>query len=342
MINPSTFNHGHALLIGIGGDLPVTVQDATALRTFLIDPQRCAYPDDQVKLLTEDQAHRKDILDGLDWLIDNVQKDPEAMAIVYFSGHGGLSPTYHLVPTGYNAQDIAATAISGAEFTEKIRAIQAKKLLILLDCCHAAGMATAKTPGFVSSPLPPEISTVLSQGSGRVIIASSRKNEVSYTGEPYSVFTLALLEGLAGYDSAARDGYAYVADVAMHVGRMVPNRTQDQQHPILDLHASDNFALAYYAGGEKSPKPLMVDQTFITPIGFVDVRLVEGYRSILKQYQNNLLTVEARIATFYDQAAVPLDLERTRTGILQKLAEIETTIKEQASKLGRPSADNLR
>jgi hypothetical protein len=69
MIHPPTFNRGYALLIGVGGDLPTTVQDASALHAFLVDPQRCGYPRDQVRLLTEDQARREDILGGLDWLI---------------------------------------------------------------------------------------------------------------------------------------------------------------------------------------------------------------------------------------------------------------------------------
>ena len=37
---------------------------------------------------------------------------------------------------------------------------------------------------------------------------------------------------------------------------------------------------------------------------------------------------------FFDQAAVPLDLERTKAGILQKMAETEAKIEEQAAKSG--------
>lgn len=334
MPNSSTFNHGYALLIGVGADLPVTVQDAKGLRDILVDSGRCAYPPGQVKLLTEGQATRQGVLDGLDWLIDQVPDDPEATCVVYFSGHGGLMPDYHLVPFGYNSQDLANSAVSGAELTEKLRAIRAQKLMVLLDCCHAGGMAEAKAPGFVKSPAPPELDAVLTAGSGRVVIASSRRDEVSYTGAPYSVFTQALREGLAGYGAAERDGYAYMADLAMYVGRVVPNRTQDRQHPILKLSAADNFAIAYYAGGEKSPKPLPGAHAYHTPVEVIDVDMVEGYRRILKQYQRSLLAVEERMAQFFDQAAVPLDLERTKEGILQKMAETEAKIEEQAAKSG--------
>ena len=334
MLDTSLFTHGFALLMGVGGNLPVTAEDAIGLRNILVDPQRCAYPDDQVKLLKEGEADRRGILDGLDWLISKVKDDLGATAIVYFSGHGGYSPTYHLVPFGYNNLDLANTAVFGAEFTEKLRAIQAKKLLILLDCCHAGGMADIKAPDFVQSPLPPELNVVLSQGSGRVVIASSRKDEVSYISSTYSVFTQALREGLAGYGAAERDGYAYMADVAMYVGRKVPNRTRDKQHPILNLANADNFAVAYYSGGEKSPKPLAGAQTYIPPIEVADVSLSEGYCNILKKYQSNLLAVENRMAVFIDQANVPLDLERTKENILLKITEVERTIEEQARTAG--------
>ncbi|MFZ5918128.1 MAG: caspase family protein [Chloroflexota bacterium] len=251
------FTHGYALLIGVGADLPITVEDATGLRDILVDPQRCAYPPQHVKLLTEADANRQTILDSLDWLAGQTGNDSEATAIVYFSGHGGYMPHYHLVLHGYDPHDLTHTAISGNEFTKKLRAIEAKKLVILLDCCHAGGMTEiTKSMGFVKSPAPPELDAVLTAGSGRVMIASSRKNELSYTGTPYSVFTQALREGLAGYGAADKDGYAYIADIALYVGKVVPQRTNDKQNPILKFSQADNFAVAYYAGGAKSPKPL--------------------------------------------------------------------------------------
>ena len=83
----SLFEHGYALLIGVGADLPVTVQDATGLYDILLDARRCAYPPDQTKLVTESQATRHGILDGLDWLCAQVQDSPAATAVVFFSGH---------------------------------------------------------------------------------------------------------------------------------------------------------------------------------------------------------------------------------------------------------------
>lgn len=249
------FSHGYALLVGVGADLPVTVKDAQAIHDVLRNSNRCAYPEKQVQLLTEAQATRADILAGLEQLAQAAKDNSEATIIVYFSGHGGHIPDYYLVPYGYDPTDKINTAISGEEFTEKLRAIQSKKLLVLLDCCHAGGIADVK--GFIKAPAPPELLDTLGQSSGRVVIASSQQDEVSYTGTPYSEFTKALLEGLSGYGVSEKDGYARVLDIAMYVGRWVPDRTQDKQHPIIKVHnLEDNFVLAYYAGGAKEPVPL--------------------------------------------------------------------------------------
>ncbi len=43
-----TFTPGYAVVIGVGADLPVTVEDAAAVADLLRDPSRCAYPAEQV------------------------------------------------------------------------------------------------------------------------------------------------------------------------------------------------------------------------------------------------------------------------------------------------------
>jgi len=258
------FNQGHALIVGVGADLPNTVDDATGIATILQDPARCAYPPDQVHLFTGKEATRAAILSALDDLVHLPISQPTV--IVYFSGHGYqvASPTgefYYLLPHGYDVNALYQTCISGAEFAERLRAIPAQKLLLLLDCCHAGGVGAprdggAKAPGLqmTKSPLPPEAQGLLAEGSGRVLVASSQEDELSYAGRPYSAFTLALIEALCGVGVAKKDGYVRVADLALHARQMVPGRTNDRQHPVLHFEQADNFVLAYYAGGEAQPK----------------------------------------------------------------------------------------
>lgn len=257
----TSFAHGHALIVGVGADLPNTVDDAIGLAGILCDPERCAYPSGQVQLLTGANAHKDAVLMALDALAR--LSDPEATVVFYFSGHGyqvatAIGQAYFLLPFGYNLGQLPQSCISGKELTDRLAAIPAKKLLVLLDCCHAGGVEESKAPGaqFAKAPLPPEARDLLAQGRGRVVIASSKADELSYAGRPYSAFTLALIEALAGQGASHQDGYVRVADLALYAREMVPKRTRERQHPILNFEQADNFLLAYYAAGDTQPKGL--------------------------------------------------------------------------------------
>ena len=265
------FTHGHALVIGMGADLPDTIQDATGLADILTDEERCAYPPKQVSLLTGEKATRAAVLSALDALAHI--NDPEATVVFYFSGHGyrvtaSLGEFYYLMPFGYDTARLFETAISGDEFTTRLRAIAAQKLLVLLDCCHAGGLTKPEPSGMklAKAPLPPEAASLLAEGRGRVLIASSQQDEFSFAGHPYSAFTLALIEALCGEGAAAQDGYVRVTDLAMHAREVVPGRTGKRQHPILNFEQADNFVISYYAAGGVQAKGLpFTEQPAIEP-----------------------------------------------------------------------------
>ncbi len=256
------FKQGYTLVVGVGADLPDTVNDAKGIADIFKDPARCAYPNDQVQMLTSEQANRETILAVMDLLAKKASSD--SVVVIYFSGHGyrvssPMGDFYYLMPYGYDVNQLKNTAISGSEFTQKLQAIPAQKMLVLLDCCHAGGIGDVKLPPgfeFSKSPLPPEAQTLFIHGSGKVVITSSKDDEFSYAGKPYSAFTLALLEVFSGIGVANKDGYVRVADLALHSREVVPGRTKNRQHPILNFEHADNFVLAYYAAGDTQPKGL--------------------------------------------------------------------------------------
>jgi len=258
------FEHGHAVLVGAGADLPNTVDDAKGLAGILTDPGRCAFPAAQVVLLTGQAATREAILAALDGLVERAAED--ATAVIFFSGHGyrvqsTTGEAYYLMPYGYELTELYKTAISDRDLADRLGQLKAGRLLLLLDCCHAGGLDETKDPlpaglTVAKAPLPPGAGAMFQAGRGRVVIASSRGDEKSFAGRPYSAFTLALIEALSGQGVAKKDGYVRVTDVALYTGEMVPRRTKDRQHPILNFTEADNFVVAYYAGGETQPKGL--------------------------------------------------------------------------------------
>jgi hypothetical protein len=52
-----TFQNARALVIGVGGDLPVTADDAKAVAKIFADPERCAVPERNVRVLTKVTQH---------------------------------------------------------------------------------------------------------------------------------------------------------------------------------------------------------------------------------------------------------------------------------------------
>lgn len=260
------FKHGHALIIGMGGNLPGTVADAEGLAKILRDPGRCAYPSDQVHLLTGSSATRKGILAALDQLAKSTT--PDSVVIVYFTGHGyrvtsSMGEANYLLPYDYDMSQLYRTAIGGDVFVEKLIEIPAGRILTFIDACHPGGIGETKALAgleFIKSSIIPEMQPFLLEEKRMVFLSSSREDELSFAGRPYSAFALALIEAFSGINVARKDGMVRVADVALHVREVVPGRTQGKQQPVMHFEYADNFAIAYYAGGDKQPKPLLLDR----------------------------------------------------------------------------------
>ncbi len=144
------FEHGYAIVVGVDDNnikrlaLPTVAKDVQAVHDVLVHPERCAYKPENVKLIKGGESTRENILEALYWLQEKVEGDADATAVIYYSGHGmedKKSDKYYLIP--YDIKDlkkVRAYAIKAETMTEEISSIDAKRMLVILDCCHAAGM----------------------------------------------------------------------------------------------------------------------------------------------------------------------------------------------------------
>ena len=296
------FNQGFALLVGVGESsnarwsLPVTVKDARAIRAVLTDPNLCAYPDDHVRILHDKDATRDAILKGLDWLGVQAAAEPGASVVVYFSGHGWIrkKPSrYYLIPHDVDPLDIPGSALSAEAFIRSLRQIKAERLLAIIDCCHAEGMATAKgETGVITLPRglapaspPKAVVDELTQGGGRAVFTSSRGQQLSWVrlDDEMSVYTYHLIEALQGAGNQPGETTVKLSNLMNYLGKAVPESARAlcnaEQVPFFDTAAED-FAVALIRGGKGLPSggwPAVEEKAHIT-IGRI-VRAI-GDRSV--------------------------------------------------------------
>jgi hypothetical protein len=259
----------HALITGVGSydhqrfaNLPATVRDVHTLTDVLLDPDRGAYRPDCMRTITGPDATAANIRMGLARLAEST--NGESTVFVYFSGHGGRAledghwRTY-LCPREANPYDLANTAVSGDEFSAALAAIPARRLLVILDACHAGGSAQLKSGDGTTIwkyGLPENYYEALSQGSGRVVIASSKAEQYSHVRPQgdLSLFTYHLRDALIGQAAVRGDGLVHVLDVFHYVNEAVQADEPDQI-PILKVKDLDlNFPIAV-APAEVSQAP---------------------------------------------------------------------------------------
>ena len=269
-----TFARGYALLIGVGDSnypkwsLPTTVNDILALKSILTAPNFCAYPNNRqhIRLLHDSSATRQNILDSLTWLKNQTANNPETTVIVYYSGHGWLDSStnsYYLIPHDVEPFDIYRSALSAQDFTNALHQIDSQRLLVIIDCCHAEGMATAKNQqagiklpsSFVATAPPKSLVDNLKQGKGRAIFTSSRGEQKSWIRPDglMSIYTYHLLEALQGAGNQPGDKVVRLSNLMNYLGKAVPNNArqlyQAEQIPFFDT-ATEDFSVAFLQGGK--------------------------------------------------------------------------------------------
>jgi hypothetical protein len=249
---------GHALIVAIANyshvrALPVAVlNDAKAMAEVFSSPQYCGFEQANIIQLLDEGATREAVLSGLDDLRRRAQ--PEDIVCVYFSGHGALTgkpDESSLLTVDSSTSDLINTSVSAFELSNALKRIEARRLIVFLDACHAAGAGTLKDVALSPQPIFGVAEKTLSQlaeGAGRALMASCRSSESSLImpGAQNSAFTEALLEALKGKADKLKEGVVRVFDLFDYVSRTVPITTREKQHPIFKAaELENNFPVSF-------------------------------------------------------------------------------------------------
>jgi hypothetical protein len=253
--------------------------------------------------------------------------EADSTVVVYFSGHGcrveqaGRPAVFYLMPHAYDKDDLAGTCIKGEVFASKLAAIRSRRLVVLLDCCHAGAAPQPDAPDVKLS----KASVPLKDLSREcVLLASSRADEESYVAEDHSHFTIALLQALAGAGAANRDGTVRVMDVVLYVSCVVPGRTEGKQHPVVKFRdLKDDFPLAYYAAGDEGlPFLPQVDESQALP-PTIQLERAQQERQALVDAWRRLFEIELKIAAHAASGPVPAELTHVREESIQQIERLE-------------------
>jgi serine/threonine protein kinase len=236
---PATGNRaGSAVLIGIGEylrseqiwPLRYAARDAEALAGLLTDPEVCGFPAKNVKLLTDHAASRDAVAHHLSKWLPEAARGAE-IALVYFAGHGmihriGQRDEGYLLPHDADPEDMVTRGLLMTDLARWLEAIEARAVIVCLDCCHAAKVLTrGELPDAVVAR-DMRIKPALLQeliGRGRYLIASCDEGQVSLEAEDWGhgLFTHHLLEGIRGAGDRDGDGRIGIAELFEHVAEAV-------------------------------------------------------------------------------------------------------------------------
>lgn len=264
----SKLKNAYALLIGIEYEDGLnTIGDAQDIAAILKDETICGYPPENVLLVTGKKADRNGILNAFKTL--KKKTDEHSSVFIFYSGHGGVvDETFHFLGHGTKfpstKEELKFAWVTADEIKMSINALETKRLIFFLDCCHATGIAksgiatnenTNSTQNFTKAE---GLAQKIDNERGVSIVASCKEDQESYQlgDDRNSLFTKHLLQALNGnHQTHFEEPYVRILEVAGYLLRVIPKIIEEvaaaqdppidvKQEPYVNLEMYDNFILS--------------------------------------------------------------------------------------------------
>jgi WD40 repeat protein len=185
----------------------------------------------EVRALTDAQATKGNILDGLEWLQRQVtDKD---IAVLFFAGHGINDSTgvFYFLPVDADLEKLKRTAISQSDITSTVATL-AGKVLVFMDACHSGNlMGKVKRRGVVV--VSSVINELASAENGAVVFSSATGRQYALENKEWGngAFTKGVVEGIRGKADYKSTGRITVNMLDLYVSERVKELTKGQQTP---------------------------------------------------------------------------------------------------------------
>jgi WD40 repeat protein len=225
----------YVLAIGISNyqnaalKLGLAAKDARDFAAAMQTQQGGIYRDVSVKVLTDAQATKDDIMDGLDWL----QKETTAkdIGMLFIAGHGVNDPTgiYYFLPVNADTERLKRTGVAFSDIKNTVASL-AGKTLLFVDTCHSGNvMGTRRGAADITAV----VNELASAENGTVVFASSTGNQYSLEDKAWGngAFTKALVEGIGGKADYTGKGRITINMLDLYLSERVKELTKGKQTP---------------------------------------------------------------------------------------------------------------
>ncbi len=233
----------YAVIVGISKyqnpqfNLNYADADAKLFYDFLRSSYAGSVPENQIKLLLNEEATRPNIVKWIKKIFEESSK--EDLIIFYFAGHGWAEgQTMYFLSSEVELDNLIGTAVSQDDVEKSFKYAKARRAIMIADACHAGAtkisFGTARDID-IRNRLLLEIAQA-SEGLSLITAAGSNQQskEDSKWGGGHGVFTYYFVNGLKGEADADQNKIITLQEVFNYVETKVKEETKGAQRPDYD------------------------------------------------------------------------------------------------------------
>lgn len=215
-----------------GIQLEYSAKDATDLANLLKTQEGALYRKVAVRLLTDRNAKRDDVLDGLEWI--RREMTARDVAVVFLAGHGvnDSDGIYYYLPHDTEVKRLKRTGVIFTEIRNTLVSLPGKALFFI-DTCHSGNVL-----GTGLRALPNDTTAIVNELSsaenGVIVFTATTGRQYAQESENWGngAFTKALVEGLRGRADMAGSGRVTHKMLDLYVSERVKRLTDGAQSPV--------------------------------------------------------------------------------------------------------------
>lgn len=214
-------------------NLDLAAKDARDFAAAFRKQKGLLYADVQVRLLTDGNATRDDIADGLEWLKREVTA--RDVGVMFLAGHGVNDNTgkYFFMPHNADPDKLLRTGVAQGDIKDTLNSL-AGKAVFFIDTCHSGNaLGTARTRS-MGNDINAFVNELTSAENGVVVFTASTGRQLSQENPAWGngAFTKAVVEGLNGKADYQKTGKITHKGLDYYVADRVKQLTKGQQSPV--------------------------------------------------------------------------------------------------------------